>query len=287
MTKKVSVKGQPMYNAPPMSNDERRHNQRKKRIKKKTIIKRIVIAVLAITAVIAIISACLIIFVKISAVEVLGDDVYSKNRVVEASQIKTGSGVYTFSKNNAQNNISTALPYVEKVKIKRYITGKVKIFLKKATPQYAIYTSGGCTLISNTGKVIEDGLTSVNDDIIIIESAMLVSAKIGETVQFGEQGDLNLILDTVNKLKAAGIEKITSVNASNHSNVKFGYDNRITVELGAESNINNNLIEFVKATLNKSDKETPEFKGIIDFNTKNTAYKRRQSEISTTTPFVL
>lgn len=287
MTEKMSVKRQDAQNAAPMSNDERRHHQRKKRVKKKKIIKRILISALALIAASAVISACLIIFIKISSVEILGDDVYSKNRVVEASQIKLGSSMYTFSKNSAENNISTALPYVEKVKIKRYITGKVKIFLKKATPQYAVYTSGGCTLISNTGKVIEDGLTSVNDDIIIIESTTLVSAKIGETVQFGEQGDLNLILDTVNKLKAVGIEKITSINTSNHSNIKFGYDNRITIELGSESKINNNLIEFVKATLIRSDKETPEFKGVIDFTTKNTAYKRRQNDATTTTPFVL
>lgn len=287
MTEKLPIKRQAARNITPMSNDERRHHQRKKRVKKKKIIKWILMSALIMVAVIAVISACLIIFVKVSVVEVLGDDIYSKNRVIESSQIKIGSGVYTFSKNSAENNISTALPYVEKVKIKRYITGKVKIFLKKATPQYAIYTSGGCTLISNTGKVIEDGLTSVNDDIIIIESATLVSAKIGEVVQFSEQGDLNLILNTVNKLKSVGIEKITSINTSNHSNIKFGYDNRITVELGEESNINNNLMEFVKATLNRSDKETPEFKGTIDFTTKNTAYKRRQNDSLTTTPFVL
>lgn len=119
-------------------------------------------------------------------------------------------------------------------------------------------------MVSDKGKVLEDGLMTIGDGIIIIDSSPVISAVPGETVEFQDNDDLGIIKNVLTLLESNELSGITSIDVSNHSNIKLVYKERVTVLLGLSSSVNDKM-DFVKAALTRLDSDNPDFTGSIDF----------------------
>lgn len=126
---------------------------------------------------------------------------------------------------------------------------------------------------------------TIGDGIIIIDSSPVISAVPGETVEFQDNDDLSIIKNVLTLLESNELSGITSIDVSNHSNIKLVYKERVTVLLGLSSSVNDKM-DFVKAALTRLDSDNPDFTGSIDFTIDKKAYLSPQREDNTTVPFI-
>ncbi len=264
-----------------MSNDERRRARaeraRKKRRRRNIILGSILTAVFLIVGVVL----CLTVFFHIASIEVTGDEIYNPGQIIEASGIQIGENLFLVSAKDAAAEIERALPYVESAQIKRSLSCKVTIQVTAATAAAALDNGESYTLLNASGKVLEDGVMTINDGMILITAGEVSAAVPGELAVFAADGAFE---DTVSALKAfsdAGLVGITELDVRDSTNIKARYKDRILLELGAASTIPDKT-DFIKATLERSEISSPEFKGTIDFTIDKKAYQN--AEDATTAP---
>lgn len=83
-------------------------------------------------------------------------------------------------------------------------------------------------------------------------------------MEFQDNDDLGIIKNVLTLLESNELSGITSIDVSNHSNIKLVYKERVTVLLGLSSSVNDKM-DFVKAALTRLDSDNPDFTGSIDF----------------------
>ena len=236
---------------------------------KKRRIKKLVALILGIIIIIAVaVTLSLTVFFRIDNVAVTGDEIYNNEDVIAASQINIGDNMFMTSKKKTASGIECTLPYVESAEIKRNLSGTITIKITAATAKLAI-----------------DNGDSFGDGIIIIDSSPVISAVPGETVEFQDNDDLGIIKNVLTLLESNELSGITSIDVSNHSNIKLVYKERVTVLLGLSSSVNDKM-DFVKAALTRLDSDNPDFTGSIDFTIDKKAYLSPQREDNTTVPFI-
>lgn len=265
-----------------MSNDERRRLRTEAARKKRKRRNLIFCSVLAVVLVIVAAVLCLHVFFKVSDIQVAGDEVYNTEQVTEASGITVGSKLFLFSAKDSATAIEKTLPYVEKAEIKRSLSGTVTVTVTAAKAVAAIDNGDAFTLLNLSGKVLEDGVMTVNDDIVILEAGEITSAVPGELLTLADASALADYTAVMRVLSEQELVGITQLDIRDRSNIKAQYKDRILLKLGAASTVGDKA-DFIKATLERNEKSTPEFRGSIDFSIDKKAYQNA-AEQSTTAP---
>ncbi len=267
----------------PMSRDEVRSVKNMERRKKRRRNRLIIYAVSVIAVIVVAVVLSLTVFFKISSINIAGDEIYSSSQVIEASGLKTGENLFTFSKAEVESNIVTKLPYVESVSIKRSPTGKVSFTLKAAKAMLAIDMGDSYILMSPSCKLLEDNIQSLGEDAITVKASELVDRTLGGTAKFKNENEAELISSVANLITESEIENISEIDVTDQSDIKLGYNRRIVLKVGTVSNFEKNL-DFIKATILKNDADEPNFSGVIDFTIENKAFINDAEQQSTTKP---
>lgn len=264
-----------------MSGDEIRRakniERRRKRRRNKIIGYSLAIATVAAVAVIL----SLTVFFKIETVAVTGDEIYNNEQIIQASGLQTGDSMFLFDKDSVEASIETVLPYVEIAEIKRSVTGTLTINITAAAASLSIDTGDGYILLNSSGKVLEDGVTVINDDISVLRTSAVLSASSGSIIQLENEKDLETAVQIKKYIDEYEISKISEIDVTDYSDIRLTYDNRIVLKIGVPSDLGDK-IDFIKATLEKHEAEEPAFRGTIDFTVENKAYINPEDE--TTAP---
>lgn len=265
-----------------MSNDERRRlraeRARKRRRRRNVIIGVLLTVMLVIVGVVL----SLTVFFKIASIEIAGDEIYNSEQIVEASGITIGENLFLFSAKDAASAIERALPYVERAEIKRSLSCKVTVCVTAAKAVAAIDSGESYILLSLSGKVLEDGVMTVNDDVVILETGEIAAAVPGELLTLADADALADFTAVMRAFSENALTGITKLDIRDRTNIKAQYKDRILLKLGAAGTVSAKT-DFIKATLERNEKSTPEFRGSIDFSIDKKAYQNA-AEQSTTVP---
>ena len=268
-----------------MSRDElrsKRNLERRKKRRRNKIIGYTVVIILIIAAAIAL---SLTVFFKIQSINVTGDDIYNAETIVAASGLSVGENMFKSSKKDISNKLETSLPYIESVHVKRSPTGNVTLVITAAKAELAIDCGEGYILMNKNGKVLEDGVVSINEDVATVTASTIVTATPGDIIVFENEQDTQTLKDIKSIIDSKQIEKITDINITQNSSIVLTYDMRITLEVGMMSTLEQKM-DFVKATLDKLNSDEPNFEGSIDFTVENKAFVNEKTEQTTTAPTV-
>lgn len=267
----------------PLSNDERRRlraERAKKRRRRRNLLIGTVLTVVILTVGIAL---CLTVFFKIANIEVTGDEIYNAEQIIEASGITVGENMFLTSAKNAAAAIEKDLPYVEKAEIKRSLSCTVTITVTKATAAAALADGDAYILLNASGKVLEDGVVALSDDILVLEAGVVSSAVPGELVIFENESAASDFVSVFAALQNGGITGLTQLDVRDRLQITATYQNRIVLKLGEAASVANKT-DFIKATLDRCEQNTPGFKGSIDFSIDKKAFQNAEEESTTTAP---
>ncbi len=265
-----------------MSGDERivnRTTQRRRKNRRKKLIARAVIGLIFLIIGVILV---LTMFFNITAINIMGDTVYSAQQVIDSSEVEIGDNLIFISKKDINEKISTKLPYIESVEIKRNLPTEMEITVTKTEAKFAIFVDGYYTLLNHNGKVLESGLEFVGEGITILNMGEISQQTVGYSlVPVNEKAFTKLML-VEKALKECNLTGITSMDLSDIFNIKLVYEGRITLELGETDSGNiTKKLSLGKAAIETQNEENPEYRGSINLTVDGKGYWATEPDSTT------
>lgn len=248
---------------------------------------RLLIQLLTVTAIVVALVMGMSVFFKVGTITVSGAEVYSAWAVREASGIKEGDSLLTFSRQRATAQIQAKLPYVEKSRIGIKLPETVIIYIEEMDVAYAIKSSDGVWwLMTSSGRMVEqinaadaENYTQVlgvtvenpksNEDAVATENTPAGTDASDETGDATEAAPvtvtgaqrLHSALQILQALEANDIVgEAASVNVSRLEDIILWYGSRYQVNLGDTSRMEYKIAYMNGAILQMSDYQS----GILD-----------------------
>ena len=268
----------------PLSRDELRQKKYNERRRKRRRNRMIGYGVAIVLLVIAEVVLSITVFFKIGSIVVTGDEVYNSETIIEASQLNIGDNMFMFSKKDVSSLVEEELPYIEQLAIKRSPTGKLTFIVTAAKTVMAIDNGDSYVLLSHNCKVLEDAAEAIDEGVAIIGTSTVVSTVPGTRAEFENSSDSDTLTRLEDILIANSVSKITQIDITDYTNIKLKYDMRVTLKIGTVSSFEEKL-DFINATLEKLDKDEPNFTGTVDFTIENKAFINfGEDEMTTAAP---
>ena len=249
-------------------------------------LQKLLLQLVAVVAVVLAIVMGLSIFFKVKHVVVFGNKAYSAWTIQEASGIEGGENLLSFGATRACGKITTALPYVDTVRIGIKLPDTVNIYIEEFDVVYAIKSGeGDWWLMTSGGKMVEkiDAGTAASYTKVLgveVNSPMVgMDAKAVEvlveapqaTDAEGETEEAVYTITGSDKLKAAlmileALERndivgeAASINVQSLSNLELMYGSRYQVKLGDTGNMEYKIASMKQAVAQLNEYQT----GILD-----------------------
>ena len=226
-------------------------------------------------------------FMKIKEIRVEGMQLYSPEKIVEASGLFAGDNLLFINTANISQIIREELPFIGEVQITRKLPDTVIIEVTESTAVASISYYGELIIIDTTGRVLarspamDFSLPGVDiDNLVSIRGVEIDDAPLGSILkpEFGTELKLQYVQDILAVMERERlIDDVTYLDVSNIVNVYFGYLDRFRVILGGRTNLRpsalrqniGRLTEYVEQ-LEKTHPNTP---GIINMSDESGAPK--------------
>lgn len=248
----------------PKNKNEIRRRQNKKRKLKRGV--RNVLITACVVIGIAVIGAVLslTVFFNIASLHITGSGTYSEEQIEQLCNINIGDNMFLIDKDKCKDKLTTALPYIYDVTIKRKLPDTVSIEITEAQPAYIIKNDDKTyTLLDDNLKVLENASKDKYDGAVTISKAIPVSNEPGHTVEFENEDTLNCIKSIVEAVKAVQLEDVSVISSADKNNNSILYKNRITFELGDCKDLENKLYKAL-AAVDELDKRNNKIKGNLN-----------------------
>ena len=163
-----------------------------------------------------------------------GNELYSSEQIVEASQIQQGDNLLTVNKALAVGNIKAALPYVEDVSIARSLPDGIIIQVRESVVSFAVMTdTNACWLVGPSGKALERIEPAAFNENPHINGLLISTPTEGEAVSSPTPTALAAALDVMKELDGTGLlEHIRVIDVEKEYDMSIWYDERYEIKLG-------------------------------------------------------
>ena len=243
---------------------------------------RLILELISIMAVVAALILGMSVFFKVKTITVAGAETYSTWAVQEASGIKEGDNLLTFSKTRARAKILANMAYVDSVRIGIKLPDTVIIYVEELDVAYAIKSGDGdWWLMNSSGKVVEQITQRQADNYTQVLGVTLDSpqpTRQGVAMELpaetSESGELIPVTVTGAQRLATALEILKaledndivgdakSVDVTQLNEIMLWYGSRYEVHLGDNTKMDYKIACMNDAILQMSDYQT----GILDIS---------------------
>ena len=222
-----------------MAQHQRKHQRKHRRFRFTKLYG--VISALIILA--AIIGGC-IVFFKVDQINVVDNQRYTAEEIIDAAGIQQGDNLYLFNKFHVIEQMKEKLTYVENVTIRRKLPNTLNITVDEYTVAAAVQdgTDGQWWLISSDGHLLERADSS--GDALQVTGLTLSAPSEGTDLAVGEEQHLQqqalvALLGALEKREMLGDAQ--SLDLSGGSVAIMMYDQRLTVKMNLSSDFDYNV----------------------------------------------
>lgn len=173
----------------------------------------------------------------VSEINVEGDSVYTSDEIISASGVNVGANLIRLNTSKAEKTLLKQKVYLDTAEVRRVFPDKVLISVTPSVVFANVKTSGGYLIISEKGKILGTATAPTNGIPVVVGF---------ETVNT-EPGDFLLCEDTEKQqmfdnlcaamVKNETVKGITEINVTDRYNISLEYDDRITIELGSQNEL--------------------------------------------------
>lgn len=247
----------------------------KKRAKKKRRSKRFyavtITAVTLFVAVIATLVYCFAIGSPIKTIAVGGKSVYSSDEIVAACSVVTGDNIFTVSEKKVNTALSSSLPYIGSVKIKRDFPDKLTLTVTATTEKYLIPNSNGYICLDKDEKVLSTKKQKLHSGVFRLDGFKGQSVKAGTVYEpcKEDQKRFESAKIIIAALENEGLKKANVLKLASVDNIIVVYDKRFNIYLGSADNAEKK-IALASRVINSSVTKTNT--GYIDVRYDSRAY---------------
>ncbi len=197
---------------------------------------------------------CLAVFFRIKEIELVGSERYTKEQILEISDVYEGLSLYEISNDNFKE-VSQKLSYVKEIRISRKLPNTLIINVIEDIPKFYCELYGEYFVLSDNLRVLErlfDETELCESSLIKIHIPEIDSAIVGENIVFStdvSQRYVSAYIDVI--LKSVLFDKITEFDFRDRFDLKLIAENLYLVELGNGDELSTKLT-ILAAMLDKN-----------------------------------
>lgn len=202
-------------------------------------------------------------YFKVKAVEVSGNNIYTRDYIKAKSQIEGGERIFSVDRNRVKEIIEDEV-YIKDVRVIYKLPDKVLIELTEREEKYQILHNNEYIVTDKEGFVLRTG--SEKNELITIESLEDVLYNVGETIQITGIEDVNSIFDTVDYINDEfGTETVKGlyIDSDNSFLLETEYGTYIRIRL--DEDIKYQIVFAMKIINERLNNNLIVVNGLIDF----------------------
>ena len=229
-----------------------RYYSKKKKIKQRRRTAFFTLLVVLCIVVVAVLS--LTVFFNIDSIAVEGEKHYSEAQIIKVSAIEKGDNLFRMNKFKIIDRLKAELPYVENVKIRRNFMGKIGIIItvEETEPYMYVRDGKGYCLVDHNLKVLET-VEKKPKNIANISGIKAKDAVAGKQLTCKDGVEKHLLQLTPVLHEYLGAGNITEINITAVYDIRFVYEDRVTVKVGTLEKIEQK-IQLTKHILEQNSK---------------------------------
>lgn len=171
-----------------------------------------------------------------------GNTLYEEQKLIETSGIHKGDNLFKIDTDYAEQKLYSVFNYIEDVEVKIDFPNGVTIRITEATPFAVLEEADGYTLISAKGKVLERGYEEIPYGMVAVRGISTVTENEDDLKR------MELLREVIAAIQKFEMEKVGFVDLTDVLEITMICDNRITVRLGNELELEYKL-QFVNEIL--------------------------------------
>lgn len=188
------------------------------------------------------------VFFKLETVKVTGRSIYTEYQITSQANLQLGENLFRFDLDEVAAQVLERFPFLDKVTVVRRLPSTIVIEVQPATPVGALYRDDLYLLFSESGKVLQVDSQVLPDGCYVVEGIPSEGLLPGDSLQENATEELRMLRYLLDSVEKVGFTDITQIDLSDVYNMKLVYQDRITVELGSEADMDYKL-QFVRHVL--------------------------------------
>ena len=207
------------------------------------------------------------VFFRVQEVVVEGNDRYTDQQIIEASEVVQGDNLFGLNKFQTARQIRRRLPYVEAVNIRRSLPDALVITVTECRAEAQLSEERGGWLISKNGKVLEHSAIQPRG-VIQVQGLDAVQPEAGTFLVVREEqlARCTGLMALLQALDEGGLsERVTWIDMTSPSRILMDFDGRFSVKLPVNGDFVYLLGAMSKAVASLESYET----GSLDLTVKD------------------
>lgn len=177
---------------------------------------------------------------KLSSVEVRQPEeeptVYSEEQITAALGLEMGTQIFSIDLEQAEKNLSTSLPYLREVQVKRRLPTSLVVSVQPAHETYAVAYEGGWAVVSEDMKVLR--ISAEQPQEVAAVTGLEASAPVeGQPLKVAEADKLAALQALQAQAQQVGLDQLTAVDVTSLSEVSAVYAGRVKIIFGTMNDI--------------------------------------------------
>jgi len=211
------------------------------------------------------------VFFRVSDIQVRGNTHYTDEEIIRAIDIEEGDNLFFFDRFAALSRVFAKLPYIDEVTVERSLPNRVIITVTESQAlAYIVLGEEKWTIDHNCkvlGKANEDELAGLIPILGISPGTLMIGEPL-ETSD-GDERIVTYIAEVLDQLEARNLyRRVGRVDFSNPKQVEFTLDDKYTVRLGSDSDVEYKFGMLISALSQLLEGDV----GIINVSDGNTAH---------------
>ena len=260
-----------------LSRDEVRSINKKKILRKRKAERLAMLSALALAVLSIGVLLIMVLFFKIDTIKITGDKVYADKEVVLQSGIETGDSLIRVREHKINDMLTKNLPYVGKITIEKKLPDTLIINVSATREVVAFQSGAGFILVDADGKVLSENASMLRDNVAVVSGIKVKEASAGEVITFSDEKTTDAFMGLLTAIKNSKIELLTDISLNKTGNWEIRYDDRITIKIPSDGDIETNMKRAVKI-LDTENERNPYTEGVVDLTMGDNAYFKPGAE---------
>ncbi len=217
-------------------------------------------------------------FFNVKTIICIGQETISQEEIIKIAGARTNVNIFSTGVGTMKRRLN-ANPGIAECNVRRLFPNKIKIWIRESKAVVCVENGGAILLCDKNGqiiKVVDTKEENAGKGIAKLCEFEPLSAKVGEYIKNSEDATHTIAFECIGILEKLGmINNVTSISASDLSDIKIEYQDRLYIMLGSYEKMEYKLT-FVKKVIDESLSKYE--RAILDYRGSNLYVGPRSEE---------
>lgn len=194
---------------------------------------------------------------KVDTIVVDGDEVYTRDEILQAAQLSEGVNMLTVRQNAINKSVTKALPFVSAIKLDYDLPDTLKLNVVSTSERLIIKNGSKYICVDKTGKVVSEKKKKLSEGTFLVDGMKQQEYTVGETFTPTPENEerFNIVLRLAEAAENNEIFTYGIIDVENLQDITLTYNSKICVYLGDGSSLASKLSQAEKVIVDSEAKD--------------------------------